>query len=84
MADFVNELSCDAHNKILSLENRQRFSELAVDCLHHISLYKERIQVLLNAHKGILSPVLISPRQFIQIFIRGYLVILQLRNRACD
>ena len=60
---FMNELSRNVQNLTLSAEQRQRFSVLAMDCLRHVSLHKEHIQALLNAHKGILSPALISPRQ---------------------
>ena len=60
---FMNELSRNVKNLTLSADQRQRFSVLAMDYLRHVSLLKEHFQVLLNAHKGILSPALISSRQ---------------------
>ena len=47
----------------MNVERKMSFLHLANEAQKHISLHRDRIHALLSAHKGILTPALISPKQ---------------------
>ena len=63
VTEFVNRLSEKVVKTNKDAERKVRFLNLTNGANKHISLHRERIHALLNAHKGILTPALISPKQ---------------------